>query len=210
VEAPLAQPVRRTDSVSMGRGARAALLLIVLVGRPASLVAQSINPGPPGPFVFDIRGAASGLPSTPLVVPGSQGAVPTRGFGGSVGGHVYAFDLGPARIGAGVDVMVARGTAPGTQVTLWSAAPQVSVNFGTSDGWSYLSAGVGTAHVGANPGLKARVRDINYGGGARWFLTPHWGIGFDVRIHQMAAGADSGAEIPAATAVAFGVGVSVK
>ena len=39
------------------------------------------------------------------------GSVPSRGFGYDVGGHVYLFNLGPARLGLGVNVIGVRGTA---------------------------------------------------------------------------------------------------
>jgi len=173
---------------------------------------QTLNPGPPGPFVVDVRGVSSGLPTDGLVVtPAAGGAVATRGFGGSLGAHVYAFQLGPARLGAGMDVTWARGTASDTRATFFTLAPQLSVNFGTSDGWSYLSAGLGSARLRVEPGLHApTARDVNFGGGARWFLRRHFGIGFDVRFHRIAAGDEPGAETPAATAVAVGVGFALK
>jgi hypothetical protein len=50
------------------------------------------------------------------------------------------------------------------------------------------------------------VRSINWGGGARWFLGPHLGIGFDVRVHHLA-----GSEVlPKATAVSAAAGLSLK
>jgi len=172
------------------------------------MVAQSINPGPPGPFVFDIRAATSGIPSSDALFPDLAVGelVPARGFGGNIGGHVYVIPIGPTRVGLGADVMLVRGSSAGVSSTFMSVDPQLSLNFGTSDGWSYVSAGVGTARVKGNPGVSDTVRAINWGGGARWFLGPHFGVGFDVRVHNLAASQ----VLPSGTAVAVAVGISMK
>jgi hypothetical protein len=158
--------------------------------------------------------------------------VPKRGFGLGLGGQIYVASLGLARVGVGVDVLRVRGTsatpAPATKTTtttpttststprsalsavdridvattMTAIAPQVSFNFGTGDGWSYLSGGYGAAELrtaasgtplGPLPGPVTLVRDdgraaaINYGGGARWFIRGHLAIGFDLRFHRVAA-----------------------
>ena len=153
--------------------------------------AQSLTPGPPGPiFVVDVRGATSGIPTSiglyPTVPEG--GSVPSRGFGVDVGGHVYLFNLGPARIGLGVSVVGVRGTAMDATTTMNIVAPQLSFNFGSSDGWSYLSLGAGTARVDAE--VSGSSSAINAGGGARWFIKRHLGVGFDLRLHRIAADGD--------------------
>ena len=86
-------------------------LMLTMVALASGADAQSLNPGPPGPFVFDFRGATSNMPSDVALFPGlSTGAtVPTRGFGGSVGGHFYPFQMGPGRLGVGVDALMVRG-----------------------------------------------------------------------------------------------------
>jgi hypothetical protein len=171
--------------------------------------AQSLNPGPPGPFVIDVRGVTSGVPHSEALFPElpAGASVPTRGFGIGVGAHVYAIRLGPARFGLGVDAMWARGSTPDASSRLFTADPQISINFGTSDGWSYLSAGAGVASVNANPGaISDKVSTINWGGGARWFLGPHLGVGFDIRIRTFKAGDFT----PKGTSVAIGAGVSMK
>jgi hypothetical protein len=154
--------------------------------------AQSLTPGPPGPiFVVDVRGTTSGIPTSiglyPTVPDG--GSVPSRGFGYDVGGHVYLFNLGAARIGLGVSVIGVRGTATDATATMNVLAPQISFNFGTSDGWSYLSVGAGTARVNAEATGSSSA--INAGGGARWFIKRHIGVGFDLRLHRIAADGDT-------------------
>jgi hypothetical protein len=153
--------------------------------------AQSLTPGPPGPiFVVDVRGATSGIPTSsglyPTVPEGNS--VPSRGFGYDVGGHVYLFNLGAARVGLGVSVIGVRGTATDATATMNVVAPQLSFNFGTSDGWSYLSVGAGTARVNAEATGSSSA--INAGGGARWFIKRHLGVGFDLRLHRIAADGD--------------------
>jgi len=178
----------------------------VLLG--SQVEAQSLTPGPPGPiFVVDVRGATSGIPTGiglyPTVPDG--GSVPTRGFGYDVGGHVYLFNLGAARLGLGVNMIGARGTAADANATMNIVAPQLSFNFGSSDGWSYLSLGAGTAKVRA--GETGSSSAINYGGGARWFIKRHIGVGFDVRLHKIAA---DGETMKAATVLSASVGFSLK
>jgi hypothetical protein len=190
-------------------GRRLALAVALLAAFSVSAAAQSVTPGPPGPFVFDIRGATSGVPNDAAFVPPSLGvaAVPTRGFGGGIGGHVYAFEVGPGRLGLGVDVMFTRGTTPDVTTTFSAIDPQLSLNFGTENGWSYLSAGVGPARVEVQPvGLSETVRAINWGGGARWFLNPHFGVGFDVRVRTLAAGD----VVPKGSSLSAAVGLSLK
>ncbi len=103
--------------------------------------------------------------------------------------------------------MFVRGTTVDVTTTFSAVDPQLSFNFGTSDGWSYLSAGVGAARVNVDPtGLSESVRTFNWGGGARWFLSPHVGIGFDIRVRHLAAGD----VVPKGVSVAGAVGLSLK
>lgn len=171
--------------------------------------AQSLNPGRPGPFVFDIRGATINLPTAETLFPDlpTDATVPGRGFGGSAGGHVYLFQLGPGRLGLGVDVLYSRGSTADANSTMTSVDPQISFNFGTSEGWSNLSAGVGVTRISGDPGgVSESVRSFNWGGGARWFIKPHFGVGFDIRFHHLAAGDVQ----PKHTAVSIGAGFSLK
>jgi hypothetical protein len=178
----------------------------VLMG--SRVEAQSLTPGRPGPiFVFDLRGATSAIPTSiglyPTVPDG--GSVPARGFGYDVGGHVYLFNLGPARVGLGVNVIGVRGTTEDANATFDLIAPQLSFNFGSSDGWSYLSVGAGTARVKAEEIGSSSA--INAGGGARWFMKRHLAVGFDVRIHMIAADGDV---MGSSTVFSTSVGFSVK
>jgi hypothetical protein len=195
---------------------RAALVLVLAVLFAAPAAAQVPQPGPPGPYVFDVRGALGGFPrDTAFFPPVPTGTVvPTRGFGIDLGAHVYLLRLGAARLGLGASVLRAHHktspaeptvagtstppparTVPDVDATLTMLVPQLSFNFGTADGWSYVSAGYGRAEVNtATSGIapaatkeSGPLSSINMGGGARWFRSPHLAVGFDVRFHILSA-----------------------
>jgi hypothetical protein len=178
----------------------------VLLG--SRIEAQSLTPGRPGPiFVVDVRGATSAIPTSIGLYPDvpNGGSVPNRGFGFDVGGHVYLFNIGPARVGLGVNVIGVRGTAADADATFGLVVPQLSFNFGSSDGWSYLSVGAGTARVNAQEIGSSST--INAGGGARWFMKRHLAVGFDLRVHMIAADGDT---MGSSTVFSTSVGLSVK
>jgi hypothetical protein len=168
---------------------------------------------PIGRFVVDLRLASSGLPTeagwTPLLP--ANTVVPSRGLGLDVGAHVNVLRRRAFAVGVGATWLMARGSTsppepadgapptaakvPSVITRVTSLAPQVSLNFGHSLGWSYLSAGLGRARVdseatlaGGNivfaPQESGWVGTINFGGGARWFLNDRVGVGFDVRWHR--------------------------
>jgi hypothetical protein len=178
------------------------------------------------------------------------------------GGHVYLISLGPARIGIGASFTRVSGKTssellpsgsgssialPAVRTRITAIAPQLSFNFGSADGWSYISAGIGPAKArttvsafttssrdrvvttdddavttddGAmatddgpvtteGTALSRSLRDINVGGGARWFTKRHFAISFDVRFHVVS---DTGGEapIPRTTLVVVTAGMSLK
>lgn len=203
---------------------RAGLCLAALLIATAAS-AQTPAP-PPGPYVIDLRGAMSGAPDGSSFYPAvpKDTIAPQRAFGFGAGAHVYFGRLGVARLGAGADVMRMRGTAAsvgkiGAQMDVTTVAPQVSFNFGTRDGWSYLSAGYGMTQTRTEVVVPATLTDpttllslerrsntANFGGGARWFLRERLAVGFDVRFHRLAATGELGAK----QIVGLAVGVSVR
>jgi hypothetical protein len=101
---------------------------------------------------------------------------------------------------------------PATE-TFKTFAPQLSLNFGTGHGWSYLSGGIGASIWSIVPDGQEprpvdtdRIRTVNYGGGARWFAKPHLAFSFDVRFYQIDPYVDS----PRTTLLVIGAGISVK
>ena len=209
----------------MRRGRAGLVVVAVLAAAPAA--GQTPSPAP-GPYVVDVRAATSGVPNDVSFYPAlTTEFVPARGFGLDLGGHVYVFTIGPARVGLGAAVMLIRSSAtvpvstedpPQVErliLNLRTVAPQVSFNFGSRDGWSYLSAGLGVAHVTTRTEQFAegqresgQLRSINFGGGARWFITERLAFGFDVRAHKLAASASSGT--PAMTMMAINAGLSLR
>jgi hypothetical protein len=209
----------------------AALSLAALLLLPPLAVAQGRDPV--SGFVVDVRGASATLPTdqgwTPVLPTGSL--VPSRGLGLDLGAHVYAGRLGPARLGLGSSVLIARGTAvpgdaapnvPEIATRLTALAPQVSFNFGHRLGWSYLSAGAGPAKVQSSgtavDDSAASAADepwgmaINYGGGARWFVTGRIAFGFDLRWYRLSGREAIGArpEAPGTTKLAINAGLSFR
>ncbi|MBI4263095.1 MAG: hypothetical protein HY657_01855 [Acidobacteria bacterium] len=189
--------------------------------------------------MLDVRGTTVGLPQdTSFLTPVPSGTViPARAFGLDIGAHVYPLRLGAARLGLGANLLWARrATSPPTPTStstttvtrtipdvlaeLRTLAPQVSVNFGTRDGWSYLSAGLGVMEVDVTrSGVGTRVsrdsgrlRSINVGGGARWFGNDHLAFGFDVRFHVIQAEARPVplAQTPRTTLVSASAGISLR
>jgi hypothetical protein len=193
----------------------------------AAAPAAGQTPARPGPWVLDVRAVTSAVPTDTTFYPTlSSTIVPSRGFGADLGGHVYLFNLGPTRVGVGAAIMLVRATAtsPSTMdaestagqhltLTMHVVAPQISFNFGSQDGWSYLSAGMGTGSVNTqatvtSPGTQesGRLRAVNFGGGARWFIKPRVAFGLDLRAYQIAAGNGT----PRFTVFAVGAGLSIR
>ena len=206
---------------------KAGLCLAALLVSTAAFAQSSA----PGPYIIDLRGAMGGAPGGAAFYPPVpvDTRAPQRAFGFGAGAHVYPFHFGVAQVGLGLDVMRTRGTATGitdikAAMRVTTVAPQVSFNFGTRDGWSYLSGGYGTTQTRAEVDVPAsatatdttttartlthdrRTNTINVGGGARWFIREHMAVGFDVRFHRL--GATMG--LPSKTIVGLSVGVSLR
>ena len=224
----------------MSRPVAFMLALGLVTAAPAA--AQLPAPDPPGPYVIDVRGTTGGFPGNAAFFPPAPSGtiVPSRGFGFDIGGHVYLFRLGGSRVGVGANILrVAHTTSPAPPVvpagstapppartipdveaTLSTIAPQVSFNFGSADGWSYLSAGMGIAEIQtATSGIVAAgsvdsgsLSSINVGGGARWFRNRHLAVGFDVRFHLVAGEARPAPlrSTPRTTLVFASAGISLR
>jgi hypothetical protein len=203
--------------------------LALLAGSPAS--AQD-TPPPIGPFVVDIRATLPKFPQS-LFLASSRGLtedeLPGGGDGLDVGAHVYLLHWKIATLGVGGQFTFGRVhssaleaggvvVAPGVAERFTSVAPQISFNFGTGDGWSYIGGGVGESvwsivPDGAEPlpSDQERLMTINYGVGARWFKG-RVAFTFDLRFYTVspsvaAFGYPGG---PRITFVILGAGVSIK
>ena len=209
----------------------------------SATAAQAQGSDGPGPYVVDLRAGVGALPRGVGLFPDvpSGTRVATAGLALDAGGHVYLIRLGPARVGIGAtftrvagkrSAEVAPGSSassiglPSVQTRFTAIAPQLSFNFGTSEGWSYISAGIGPANVRTtasafttgsgdaavttqSAALSTSLRAVNLGGGARWFTHRHLAISFDVRFHLVS---DTGGEtpIPRTTLVVVTGGMSLR
>jgi hypothetical protein len=209
----------------------ACLLFAGLAARPC--LAQE-PPPKIGPFVLDLHGVVPMFPSDDQQLADSRGLLlqelPGRGLGLHTGAHVYLLHWKAVTFGLGADLIVARShqDAPQLATDVFARAtterfthfaPQLSFNFGDGDGWSYISGGIGTSIWSivpdgepARPPDTERLKTINYGGGARWFIKRHLAFSFDVRFYAIdpstpAAGLPGG---PRTTLISLGAGISVK
>ena len=101
-----------------------------------------------------------------------------------------------------------------------SVAPQLSFNFGSGNGWSYISGGLGVSQWSLIPDGRdepfpsdtENLKTLNYGGGARWFAKPHLAFSFDLRFYVVSAGTPylGHPGSPRATLLIIGAGISVK
>jgi hypothetical protein len=199
---------------------------------------------PPAPiprFVIDLHPTVSMFPNDLQQLADSRGLnvaeLPGWGIGAQVGAHVYFFTWKALTVGLGGEVMVARATStpsasaiaaavaagqPPLQPVverLVSASPQLSLNFGSAHGWSYISGGIGPSQLSIHPSGEPPgpadadvLRTFNYGGGARWFIKPHLAFSFDVRLYPVRPSTTLGSNpgsfyVPVLT---IGAGVSIK
>ena len=208
-----------------------ALALVVVTGSAAEAQDQP----PIGPYAVDARVTFPGFPSNEELAD-SRGLdieeLPGRGLGLDVGGHFYVFTWKGVTFGLGAQYTRARAkfSPPlpeedeeaelrAVTETFSSFAPQLSFNFGTGDGWSYISGGIGTSTWslvpdGDRPGPadQERLFTINYGGGARWFAKPHLAFTFDVRFYAINPGTPTSdfPGSPRTRLLSIGAGISVK
>ena len=221
---------------------RACVFALVAVASANTALAQ--QKAPIGIFAADVRVASSGLPADQGWTPAVPAAtvLPSRGLGFDIGAHVYVLRFRAIALGVGGSLLRARASSsppeiedttpstpappslvPNVTTRVTSLAPQLSLNFGHSLGWSYLSAGLGRARVESEAALPSSgttftprnsdwVKTLNFGGGARWFLNDHLGVGFDVRWHKLGllAATNTRPSGPRVSMLVAGAGLVVK
>jgi hypothetical protein len=190
-------------------------------------------PPPIGPFVVDVRATLPRLPRTDSLA-ASRGLalpeLPGGGLGLDIGAHAYLIHLKIVTLGVGGQLTLARSGSSEARVDgqvvsraiserFLSVAPQASFNFGSGNGWSYLSGGIGLTTWSIVPRAgeplpadRERLTTVNYGGGARWFDKPHLAFTFDVRFYAVNPGTSSLGfpASPRIKVVIFGAGLSFK
>src|SRR5258708_9774740 len=128
--------------------------------------------------------------------------LPVRSFGLAAGAHFYPWRTNKITFGRGGEFVCAGGTntldilgadgktttqSPTVRRHFTSIAPELSLNFGHRNGWSYISGGMfGRAKVYADrldkPATDVPARTtLNYGGGARGFTSQHGAFSVDFR-----------------------------
>lgn len=214
------------------------LALLLLFTVPARAQEAASAPGLPtepiAPFVFDARGTFARFKELPTVATDlgvNSTDLPTRGLGLVVGAHLYPVRRQNFALGLGGELLLrARGSktvaptveggpdGPTVVTRMTALSPQVSLNFGKRDGWSYLSGGIGwaslTSELSASPldEAESRPRAINYGGGARWFAKEHLAFSLDLRFHAISAqeATTTRPGYPRMTVMIFSAGISAR
>lgn len=183
-----------------------AFALIALLSSASLALAQDPPPRI-GPFVIDLHATVPRFPGNDSDLATSRSLalqeLPGRGWGVHGGVHVYPLKLKAVTFGLGVDATAARTRQPGGTTSAGSVlrdvtetfthiAPELSLNFGDGDGYSYLSAGVGPSAwrvdiVGRDPVAAdyEHLQTTNWGGGARWFIKEHLAFSLDVRVYDI-------------------------
>jgi hypothetical protein len=209
----------------------------LLVLGAASPVRAQDPPPRIGPFVLDLHASVPQFPSDDAQLAQSRGLVsttqlPGAGLGIQASAHLYLLKIKAVTFGVGAEFAAGRarqmpmpveGTSTSTLRALEERfstfSPQLSLNFGTGRGWSYLSGGIGVSNWALVPegqeGLPAdseSLKTINYGGGARWFAKSHLAFSFDVRFYAINPGAPAVNNIgsPRTTLMIIGAGISLK
>jgi hypothetical protein len=202
---------------------------------PRAAIAQDVPAEklPIGRYVVDARvdfpkfkqdaAIASGIGATVL-------NLPTRGIGLVGGAHWYPLRIGIMTLGVGGEIVRARRghtLNTGTQAvplavtvtTRFSTiSPQISFNFGSRDGWSYISGGIGTSAFTAErtdkplPDPESGSKTINYGGGARWFAKKRVALSMDLRFYAINPQEPTATRpgFPRMTLVAFSAGAAIR
>jgi hypothetical protein len=182
---------------------RIACVVLVCLARAASAAAQQDEPI--GRFAADVRGVYARHkvePSVATELDVESGNLPARSWGLASGAHVYVWHTRYVTFGLGGEAVWARGSrsneivsADGKTTTqspivrrhFFGVVPEVSLNFGHRNGWSYISGGMfGTSKLYLDredaPATNVPRRStLSYGGGARWFTNDR--IAFAVDFH---------------------------
>jgi hypothetical protein len=192
--------------------------------------AEGQEPPPPIPrFVIDLHGTVTTFPADSNLALSrglDQSELPGRGLGGDVAAHVYPFKYRAVTFGIGGRITTSRARRTQTEASglrpvterFTYLGPQLSFNFGTGTGWSYISGGIAAATWSlvpdgaiAQPADEERLRTVDYGGGARWFARPHLAFSFDVRFYAINPGSPGAVPTgPRTTLLVIGAGVSIK
>jgi hypothetical protein len=215
----------------MRRAALALSAAAVLFANERALAQEPPSPLPR--IALDLHGIVPVFPNDNAQLAASRGLasvgeLPGAGLGGRIGLHVYLFKWKAITVGVGGEVFSARSTSTPSDATaglvavserLTSGDGQVSFNFGSAHGWSYLSGGIGRSQWSILPaGQSATSADTellptaNYGGGGHWSIKRHLGFSLDVRLYEIQPGTATvvGPGSPRTRLLVFGAGIFLK
>ena len=203
-------------------------LSAVLLGG-ADVAAQSGEPI--GWFVADLRGSIAPFGQNQVLAVSRSfdpTLTPGTGLGLEAGAHVYVYRWRVITFGVGASFHTSVAdrsakdtdpdpTGPILRKKFTAVVPQISLNFGGRNGWSYLSGGLGTSQLS----LFARNDEepdqrpsntVNYGGGARCFVSEHLAFSLDLRFYSVSPFEPTDTEpgSPRMTVMVFSIGASFK
>lgn len=215
------------------RRSTSCLLFLLFLAAPTAAQQKE----PIGPFVADVRGIFARHKAEPSVANDlgvAAGNLPSRSIGLAGGAHFYPFRSAKVTFGFGANFVMARGSrtldiaaADGTATTKGPTArrhfttfsPEISLNFGHRNGWSYISGGMlGRSKLyvdlASKPVTDAPFRStLNYGGGARWFTTDRIALSVDFRWYSVAEQAAVAGGVvfqPRTTLLVLSGGIGIK
>lgn len=210
-----------------------AVFCLLLAAAPAA--AQQKEPLPP--FVADIHGIFARHKNEPSVATElgvESGNLPSRSFGLVSGAHVYVMRGRTVAIGVGgtflfgggsdtIETTNADGTvtkSPTVERRFRAVNPEISLNFGHRQGWSYISGGFGGRsrmylQRADKPASDVPLRStVTYGAGARWFVNEHVAFSVEIRWYsigeQPASPATNVMLEPKTTLMVLSGGISLK
>jgi len=186
-------------------------------------------------FVVDVRGAFGRHKAEPSVATElgvEPGNLPPRTLGLSGGAHLYPLRWGHVTFGFGGNFVMTRGSesldvadaagnvtkSPTVRRHFTTFSPEISLNFGHRNGWSYISGGMlGRSQLflerADDPATDTPYRKtVNYGGGARWFTNNHIAFSVDFRwysVDEQPATAGTVSQ-PRTTLLVLSGGISLK
>jgi hypothetical protein len=192
------------------RGSRFPRCILAALFSLVPVVLSAQQSEPIAPFVVDLRGSLGRHKTEPTVASDlgvTASNLPTRTLGFSGGVHFYPLHLGVVTFGFGGHMVITRGSQTveptddsGTTPTTPSPTvlrhfrtidPEVSLNFGHRNGWSYISGGLGRSVLFVErqdlPVTNQPSRQtVHYGAGARWFTNHHIALSLDFRWYSVA------------------------
>ncbi len=202
-------------------------------GSPAAAQGAVRSDVPIGWYVVDIYGSFAPLgQNDELGINRGFSSTPQPGLtvGFTAGAHVFPLRLGLITLGLGAtfhDSFRDKGPVPTEdepnpdgptlRKRFTAVSPQLSLNFGGRDGWSYLSAGTGTSRLAlfalnTDAPTQRRAGTFNYGGGARWFTNDHLAFALDLRFYNagplVASATEPGS--PRSTIMVINIGASFR